>query len=241
MDHSAHLGSLEALQSVSLLAFGVVFLAGFIMGVAPSSYALYPVVAGYVAGEQEVGTPRRGLLLSLAFVLGTATVDTALGALFGLIGGVVIEVVARFAVAWNLLVATMLVGFGLVLLRRVTVTWPVLRMTWRRAHTIPGAYALGMPFGLTACPACMPMIIPMLAAAAATGSWWFGALLMFVFGVARGLPLLLVGTSAGLFARLGGASRWMPRVQTAAGVLLLLAELFFLFEAGYTASLLYFS
>lgn len=238
MDHAMHGGALEALQSVSLLAFGVVFLAGFAMGLAPSSYALYPVIAGYVAGEEE-GSARRGLLLSLAFVLGTATVDAALGALFGLIGGVVIEAVARYVVVWNGVVAALLLLFGLALLRVLKVKWPVLRMTWRRAHSIPGAYALGIPFGLTACPACTPMVLPMLGAAAATGTWWFGALLMFIFGLARGLPLLVVGTSAGWFAKLKSATTWMPRLQAAAGWLLLLGGVYFLFETVRAAWILY--
>jgi cytochrome c-type biogenesis protein len=236
MEHVMHTGALDALQSISLLAFGIVFLAGFAMGLAPSSYALYPVIAGYIAGDEERSTSR-GFVLSLAFVLGTATVDAALGALFGLIGGAVIEAVARYVVVWNLLVSALLVGFGLVLLRVFTVKWPVLKMTWRKAHSVPGAYALGIPFGLTACPACTPMILPMLAAAAATGTWWFGALLMFVFGLARGLPLLVVGTSAGWFARLKGAARWVPRLQIAAGWLLLLAGVFFVVEAVRSAGL----
>jgi cytochrome c-type biogenesis protein len=236
MEHAMHTGAFDALQSISLVAFGIVFLAGFAMGLAPSSYALYPVIAGYVAGDEERSTSR-GFVLSLAFVLGTATVDAALGALFGLIGGAVIEAVARYVVVWNLLVAALLVGFGLVLLRAFTVKWPVLKMTWRKAHSVPGAYALGIPFGLSACPACTPMILPMLAAAAATGTWWFGALLMFVFGLARGLPLLVVGTSAGWFARLKGAARWVPRLQIAAGWLLLLAGVFFVVEAVRSAGL----
>ncbi len=238
MEH-LHGGALEALQSISLLAFGVVFLAGFAMGLAPSSYPLYPVIAGYVAGEGEERSGARGLVLSLAFVLGTATVDAALGALFGFLGGVVIETVARFVVLWNLVVAALLLAFGLALLSVLKVRWPVLKMTWRKAHSVPGAYALGIPFGLTACPACTPMVLPMLGAAAATGTWWFGALLMFVFGLARGLPLLLVGASAGWFARMKGASRWVPRLQTAAGWLLLLGGLFFLFEAARAALILY--
>jgi cytochrome c-type biogenesis protein len=235
MEHAMHVGSFEALQSISLVAFGVVFLAGLVMGLAPSSYALYPVIAGYVAGDEGRSTGR-GFVLSLAFVLGTATVDAALGALFGLVGGAVIEVVARYAVLWNLIVAGLLVSFGLVLLRVVTVKWPVLKMTWRKAHSVPGAYALGIPFGLTACPACTPMILPMLAAAAATGTWWFGALLMFVFGLARGLPLLAIGSSAGLFGRLSVAARWVPRLQTAAGWLLLFAGGFFLVAALVSAT-----
>lgn len=226
-----HGGELEALRSVSFVAFAVVFAAGLAMGLAPSSYPLYPVIAGYVAGEANEQSRLRGLVLSLSFVLGTATVDAALGALFGLVGGVVIEAVARYVVLWNAAVAVLLIAFGLALLKIFRVRWPVLKMTWRKAHSVPGAFALGIPFGLTACPACTPMVLPMLGAAAATGSWWFGALLMFVFGLARGLPLLLVGTGAGWFARLGRAGSWVPRLQTAAGWLLLLGGGFFLFEA----------
>lgn len=239
MEHMLHGGAVEALQNVSLVAFGIVFAAGFLMGLAPSSYALYPVIAGYVAGEEGERSGARGFVLSLAFVLGTATVDAALGALFGFVGGAVIDAVARYVVLWNGIVATLLIAFGLALLRLFKVKWPVLSMTWKKAHSVPGAYALGIPFGLTACPACTPMILPMLGAAAATGTWWFGALLMFVFGLARGLPLLLVGTGAGWFARLKAATTWVPRLQGAAGWLLLLAGAYFLFEALRAALVLY--
>lgn len=229
-----HSGGLEALQSVSLVAFAVVFAAGLAMGLAPSSYALYPVIAGFVAGDEE-RSGRRALTLSGAFVLGTATVDAALGALFGFLGGVVIELVARYLVLWNLLAAAVLALFGLALLRVVKVRWPVATMTWRKAHTVPGAYALGIPFGLTACPACTPMVLPMLGAAAATGTWWFGGALMFVFGIARGVPLLLVGAGAGLLDRVRGSGRWIRPVEVAAGALLLLGAVYFLGSGLWTA------
>ncbi|NIR46658.1 MAG: cytochrome C biogenesis protein [Gemmatimonadetes bacterium] len=226
--------AMEVLQSVSITAFAVVFAAGFAMGLAPSSYALYPVIAGFVAGDEE-RSGRRAVSLSAAFVVGTATVDAVLGALFGFVGGIVIEAVANYLVLWNLLAAAILTVFGLALLRLVTIRWPVVRMSWRKAHSVPGAYALGIPFGLTACPACTPMVLPMLGAAAVTGSWWFGAALMFVFGLARGLPLLLVGTGAGVLGRLQKLSRWMPRVERVAGVVLLLGAVFFLVSALWTA------
>ena len=234
MDSMVHPGSLDALGSVSLAAFALVFAAGFAMGLAPSSYALYPVIAGFIAGDEE-RSGRRGLALSTSFVFGTATVDAGLGALFGFVGGVVIEAVSRYLVVWNLLAAGILAVFGLVLLRVVRVRWPVLRMTWRRAHSIPGAYALGIPFGLTACPACTPMVRPMLGAAAVTGSWWFGGALMFVFGLARGLPLLLVGAGAGVLHRLEWVAKWLPRLERAAGVALLLGAVYFTANAVWTA------
>lgn len=74
----------------------------------------------------------------------------------------------------------------------------------------------------SACPACTPMVLPMLGSAA-TGTWWLGAALMFVFGLARGLPLLLLGAGTGLLDRIRGTGRWVRRLETAAGALLLLA------------------
>lgn len=77
------------LQQISLtspLGFALVALAGLIMGVAPSSLPLASVIAGYVgrqAHEQEVGGVRKGLMLSAGFILGLATVDAAIGILFG--------------------------------------------------------------------------------------------------------------------------------------------------------------
>lgn len=61
-----------------------------------------------------------------------------------------------------------------------------------------GAFALGLPFGFSTCPACTPMTLPILAAAAATGSLWLGAALMFAFGLARGAPLLVAAVATDL-------------------------------------------
>ena len=79
------------------------------------------------------------------------------------------------------------------------------------------------------------MVLPMLGAAAATGTWWFGGALMFVFGVARGLPLLFVGAGTGLLDRVRGTGRWIRWLETAAGTLLLLAAAYFLGNALWTA------
>ena len=71
----------------------------------------------------------------------------------------------------------------------------------------------------------------MLAAAAATGEVWYGAALLFVFGLARGLPLIVTGVSADALKRFRGFSRWVPILERVVGWLLLAAAVFFLAEA----------
>ena len=68
--------------------------------------------------------------------------------------------------------------------------------------------------------------------AAATGEPWLGAVLLFTFGLARGVPLLLAGTAAGMVTRAHRAATWIPAIERAGGVLLLLAAVFFLYQSA---------
>ncbi len=219
---------------LSPIGFAVVALAGLVMGVAPSSLPLYSIVVGYVSGQEaeRVKARARGVYLSLGFVLGMATVDAAVGALFGFLGSVVIETLTSYLVLTNLVLALLLVVLGLVLLRRIRIVWPALRPMMRRVDNFRGAYALGIPFGLSACPACTPMILPILAAAATTGEAWLGAVLLFLFGLARGVPLVLAGAATGAVKQMRRAAGWMPIVERSGGYLLLLAALYFVYQTA---------
>ena len=226
---------LQQVPAMSLLMVGVVVLSGLLMGVAPSSLPMFSVIIGYVAGpsgERAAQQRWRGLLLSSGFVLGMATVDAAIGGLFGFLGFVVISVLTSYLLVTNLFLAGLLVFLGLVLLRKIRIRFPVLRPAPLRADSFASAYALGIPFGFAACPACTPMIFPILGAAAATGEPWLGAVLLFVFGLARGVPLLLAGTATGTVKHVRRFATWVPAIERASGSLMLLASLYFFYQAA---------
>lgn len=216
-------------SGMSALLLAAIALAGLLVGFAPSSLPLYSVVAGYVGGH---ASRTRGLLLSIGFVLGQATVDAGIGVLFGLIGLTVIVTIAHYLAVTNLVIAAILAVLGLTLLRKIQIVLPVLRPTAYRVDSFGAAYALGIPFGLTTCPACTPMVLPVLGAAAATGSPWLGGLLLFVFGIARGTPLVVVGTAAQAVKRVPRFTLWVPTIERAGGILLLIAAAFFLYQSA---------
>ena len=135
------------------------------------------------------------------------------------------------------MIAAILTVLGLALLRKIHIVVPIRRPQARRVETLAAAYGLGVPFGLTTCPACTPMVLPVLGAAAATGSPWSGGLLLFVFGVARGLPLLLVGAAAQAAGRAPRLTSWMPAIERAGGILLLASALFFVYQSAVAAGL----
>ncbi|MEX1074023.1 MAG: cytochrome c biogenesis protein CcdA, partial [Burkholderiales bacterium] len=98
-----------------------------------------------------------------------------------------------------------------------------------------GAFALGLPFGFSTCPACTPMTLPILAAAAATGSLWLGAALMFAFGLARGAPLLVAAVATDLAKLVPRVAPLLPRIERVGAVLVLLAAAYFFYLSAFQA------
>jgi cytochrome c-type biogenesis protein len=107
----------------------------------------------------------------------------------------------------------------------------------RRALLFALGFVLGLPFGFSTCPACTPMTLPILAAAAATGSLWLGAALMFAFGLARGAPLLVAAVATDLVKLVARVAPVLPRIERAGAVLVLLAAAYFFYLSAFQAGL----
>jgi cytochrome c biogenesis protein CcdA len=59
----------------------------------------------------------------------------------------------------------------------------------RAAGSARAAFLLGLPLGLAACPACTPMLWPIATLALLSGGSAYGAVLLFIFGLDRGIPI----------------------------------------------------
>lgn len=93
--------------------------------------------------------------------------------------------------------------------------------------TTGGAFMVGVPFGLMACPGCTPLLLPVAVGAASAGNVFYGAALMGAFALGRDIPLAVLGTFTGVFERMLTATRLVRRAEAAVGVLLLLAAAYF--------------
>lgn len=80
-----------------------------------------------------------------------------------------------------------------------------------------GAFALRMPFGLMACPACTPLLMPLALGAAATAEPLHGATLLGVFGLGRGVPIVVLGTFTSALQTGGSLARGASVAQRALG------------------------
>lgn len=251
-------GTLQQLNGVfdevSVLAFGLAALIGLVVAFAPSSLAMAPAIMGYVSTSGTSSTRRAGGLSAL-FLLGMLLTNIALGALFALGGKAVMQAVGARAWVWYGVVAVLLVVMALILLGvwrpRLPSYRPSLPGLRRRdgggdpvsaragEGRAGGAFALGVPFGLMACPACTPLLMPLALGAAATGEPVYGAALMGVFGLGRGVPMVVLGTFTGTLQAGGGSlARTATVIQRILGVVLLVAAGYFVWSALYFVGVL---
>lgn len=181
---------------------------------------------GYVTGAGAT-TRQDAFRLSVAFVGGIVIVDVALGAAFALVGTEAIGFISSRLVVWYFVAAVVLLAMAAVNLRFWRPRLPSVAPRMRQSGTTGGAFMIGVPFGLMACPGRTPLLLPVALGAATAGSVVYGAALMGAFALGRGIPLAMLGTFTGAFERMVTAARWVRRVEAAVGVLLLLAAAWF--------------
>lgn len=218
-------------------AFGIALLGGLVAGFGPCILPMVPAVFGYITGtvaaEERDTTrhaPLRALALTAVFVIGMSTVFAALGVAAGALGhAIIVGQWASYAVAAIcVVVALQLLGLIALPVDRINAALPMKRPE-RRGFL--GALIFGMVFGLVASPCSTPILVAIATLAAAGGDPVRGGALLFVFGLGKGVPLLVLGVasgSLGFMRRLSGATPVLTRLG---GVGLLVAAGYIIWTA----------
>jgi len=138
---------------------------------------------------QEQQTLRRSFGNALAFVLGIAAAIAALGSIAAYVGRIAeIGTWAKYAIA----VIPILMG----IYRLGWVKLPILTPKPFQP-SLGGAFGTGLLLSLVIGPCGTPVLAPVLSYAAYKQNLTYGALLLFIYGLGTGLPLVLVGTATG--------------------------------------------
>lgn len=218
------------LQSGSLLAYLLVFLGGVVTSIGPCNVAMIPLVVGFVGGSARLSRGR-SFLLSLVFATGLALTFAALGVVASLVGGLI----GGTSRVWYYLVAAVCLIIGLHMLGAIHLpeVGGLARLRERvRIRGVPGALALGLVSGLVASQCATPVLAAILTyVMAQRGGLAYGAVLLFVYALGRGVPVVLAGTFAGIVKRLQAFGRWSPLIERASGVVVIGVGLYFLWIA----------
>ncbi len=219
----------ETLQSISFFGFVLVFLGGLVTSLGPCNVATIPLIVGFVGGSADLSR-RRAFSLSLAFALGLTVTFVLLGVSAALIGGLV-GVAIRW---WYYLVAVICFVIGLQMLGALQLQIPTWfgRLRERvKIKGVPGAFALGLVSGLVASQCATPVLAAILTYVMLKGAIVYGAALLFVYALGRGVPVVLAGTFTGVLKGLKSLGRWSEWIEKASGVVIIAVGLYFLWIA----------
>jgi len=224
----------DILSHGSVLAFPLALLAGVVAGCSPCCVALYPAAAAMYCGTSaadaccgtSVVVNRSGFKSAIAFVFGIAAATTGLGVIAALAGGVFGQLGSSFRYA----IAAVPLTMGLHLLGWLRLPIGTLPQRGIR-NGLMGAFGAGFLLSLALTPCGTPVLASVLSYVAYKASVVYGAILLFLYGVGSGLPVVLVGTTAGkLTAKLerAGYGLWAERIS---GGALLVLGLFLIWKA----------
>jgi len=212
----------EALSGGNLFALPLALAGGVLAGMNPCCLALYPAAAGACCSVEEQQTVRRSFGNAVAFVLGVAIAIGTLGSIAAYVGRIAeIGTPVKYAIA----VIPIFMG--------------IYRLGWVKLPAFTpkpfqpgfgGAFGTGLLLSLVIGPCGTPVLASVLSYAAYKRSFIYGGLLLFLYGLGTGLPLVLVGTAAGGLLKRLDCSRFGRLIDPILGSSLLLLGIYLLWR-----------
>lgn len=207
----------KLLTILSFLGFGL------LLAFTPCVFPMIPILSGIIVGQTDI-TPRKAFVLSLVYVLAMALTYTVAGVLAGLFGQ---NLQAMFQNPWILVAFSMifvllaLSMFGFYDLQMPTSIQTKLNNMSNRQQggNLLGVAIMGVLSALIVGPCVAAPLAGALIYIGQTGDAVLGGLALFALSIGMGIPLLLVGTSAGKW--LPRAGMWMEAIKGVFGVMLL--------------------
>jgi cytochrome c-type biogenesis protein len=184
----------------------IAFFAGFASFVAP---CVLPLVPGYLSTvssieARQLGRPgaiRRVLAGSIPFVIGFTAIFVALGALAGVLGGVVERRVFEEVAGFLLVVIGLAFAHLLPMPQRLVA--PGLLVGARDSGS---NVLLGGAFAVCAAPCVSPILVSALVLAGSSSTVAEGSVLLLAYSLGLAIPFVLAGV---VFAPAMGSFRWL--------------------------------
>jgi len=204
-----------------LLAF---FGFGLLLALTPCVFPMIPILSGIIVGQGEKITAWRGFMISLVYVLAMAVTYALVGILAGLVGENLQSamqnpwVLSAFSLVFVLLSLSMFGFYELQMpgfIQQKLAGWS----NRQQGGTLIGSAIMGFLSALIVGPCVAAPLAGALIYISQSGNWMLGGAALFVMSLGMGVPLLLVGASAG--SLLPRAGSWMEHVKAVFGVLLL--------------------
>ena len=215
-----------ALQGDNLpYALLLFFAAGLLLSLTPCVLPMIPILSGIIVGQGDNVTRARSFSLALTYVQGMALTYAVAGAIFVVAFKQAPQ--AFFQQPWIItLMVLLFIALAFAMFGAYTLQLPSglqTRLTTvsnqQKSGTFVGTFIMGALSALVVTACVAPAIIAALSVISQTRQIFRGALALYATGLGMGVPLLIVGASAGtLLPRVGP---WMETMKQLFGVLFL--------------------
>ena len=203
---------------------------GLLLAFTPCVFPMIPILSGIIVGQKNI-TARKAFILSLAYVLAMALTYTVAGVLAGMFGQ---NLQAMFQNPWvlgtfsGIFVLLALSMFGFYELQMPSSIQSRLNNLSNRQEggSVIGVAIMGALSALIVGPCVAAPLAGALIYIGQTGDAMLGGMALFALSIGMGIPLLLVGTSAGQW--LPRAGMWMEAIKAVFGVMLLAVAIWML-------------
>ena len=198
---------------------------GLLLALTPCVFPMIPILSGIIAGQTQTKvTKTSGFLLALAYVLGMAITYALAGVAAALSGTLISNALQNpwaLGIGALVFVALALSMFGFFELQLPNAIQSKFSNTANKMKggSFVGVFTMGALSAVIVGPCVAPPLAAALAFIAQTGNTVLGGAALFVLALGMGVPLLLIGLSAG--ALLPKAGGWMNAVKYFFGVLML--------------------
>lgn len=197
---------------------------GLLLAFTPCVLPMVPVLSSIIIGHGAKISTRKAFLLSLSYVLSMSVTYGMIGAVIALLGAN-LQVLLQSPVvigALSLVFVALALSMFDVYEFRLPVAWQTRIASITRSHEgghYLNAAIMGSVSILVLSPCVTPPLIGALSYIAEAGSVLLGLSALFCLGLGMGIPLLLLGASAGKF--LPKAGKWMNSIKYIFGMILL--------------------
>ena len=209
------------------IAFVLVFLGGLALNLTPCVYPIIPITVGYFGGQAS-GSRSSTIVLAILYLLGMASMYSALGVIAALTGSILGSALQNpFVTAFIALVMVGLAAsmFGLYEIR-VPARLSGVAGTAKQGYL--GAFLMGLTVGIVAAPCIGPFVLGLLTFVGERGDPVIGFALFFTLSIGLGLPYVFLAVASGSISKLPRSGEWMEWIRKVFGVILLAMAVYFL-------------
>lgn len=214
------------------LVLATFFGLGALLSLTPCVLPMIPIISGIIVGQGSNMTAKRGFALAFTYVQGMALTYAAAGAIFVLAFQQAPQAffqhpafIISFSVLFIVLAFAMFGSFTLQMPSSIQSRLTDVSNA-QKSGTYIGTFVMGALSALIVTACVAPAMIAALTVISQTHMLARGSAALYFMGLGMGLPVLIVGASAGTLLPKAGA--WMDTVKSIFGVMFLGLSVFFI-------------